>query len=193
MFCILCLTCYNEIMSLFFKKWFKNPFRMGSVVASSSSVGNNFAKQIDLSKPGYIVEVGAGTGTVTQALIDSGIPANRIICFEIESDFCDLLKEKFKGIQVENDDIVNLKKIVSIDQINCIVSTLPFLSLQKSKARQIMDLFADLVKDDIQYLQMAYSPFFHIQLRKSGLQAKKCAYVLKNFPPAYIYNCTVKI
>ncbi len=173
---------------LFFKKWSKNPFRMGSIIPSSLSVGNCFANKIDKDKEGYIIEAGAGTGTITKSLIENGIDENRIISFEIDADFCDLLGKKFSNIRVVNDDILNLKSIIKLEEVNCIVSTLPLLSLGK-KSKEILNLFAEFVENGSDYFQLSYSPFLGMKSKKFGVNLRKSAYVLKNFPPAYIYQC----
>ncbi|QEK37946.1 hypothetical protein FZC35_00935 [Candidatus Cytomitobacter indipagum] len=175
---------------VFFKKWISNPFRMGSIIPSSSGIGFHFAKNIDLNKPGPIIEVGSGTGTVTEALIKSGVPEDRIICFEIEKDFCDILKKKFPKASVYNADILEIENFVdSKTQINSFISTLPFVSLGKQKTDEIMRLFKKFVDEGSDYLQMSYSPFFNSKAKKHGISSRRCSYVLRNFPPAYLYLC----
>ncbi|USO00704.1 MAG: methyltransferase domain-containing protein [Alphaproteobacteria bacterium] len=173
----------------FLKKYLISPLSIGSVVPSSKHVGMAFAKNIDLSKDGVILEIGAGTGTITKSLIDCGIPRNRIVCLEIEEAFCDLLRKRFNGVEVICSDILNLRELVhKIGKINCFVSTLPFISLGKDQTDKILNILKPFVDSGTTYLQMSYSPFFVGKSRKRGLQTKRCGYVWKNFPPAYIYK-----
>ncbi|QEK38571.1 class I SAM-dependent methyltransferase [Candidatus Cytomitobacter primus] len=177
---------------IFLKKWFANPFRMGSIIPSTSSVGKCFAKNINLNKDGFIIEVGSGTGTVTESLIKHGVPEEKIICFEIDNEFCSVLAKKFPKAKVLNRDILHIDDILvelGIDTINSFVSTLPLISLGAEKSTQIMKLFARFVDSGVDYLQMSYSPFFKKKSKKYGLNANKCGYILNNFPPAYLYLC----
>lgn len=165
--------------------------RMGSIIPSSSKIGLQFAKSINLNKDGYIVEIGSGTGTVTEALIKAGIPEERIICFEIEKDFCDLLRKKFPKSSVYHANILEINDYLGADaQVNSLVSTLPLVSLGKKQTKEIIAVFKKFIDNGSDYLQMSYSPFFMRKAKKYGLNSKRCGYIFNNFPPAYLYICT---
>ena len=55
--------------SLFFASWLRAPFKVASIVPSSRHLGAAIADQIDPAHPGWVVELGAGTGPVTERLL----------------------------------------------------------------------------------------------------------------------------
>ncbi len=63
--------------ALFLKRWLRRPFATGAVVPSGRLLAEAMAKAtrtvID-GRPGHIVELGAGTGEVTKALL-AAIPS----------------------------------------------------------------------------------------------------------------------
>ncbi len=44
---------------------------------------------------GLIVELGPGTGPVTQALIETGVAPERLVLVEYDAGFCRLLRQRF--------------------------------------------------------------------------------------------------
>ena len=53
------------------------------------------AAQVDPREPGPIVEIGPGTGPVTEALIARGVPQERLVLVEFNPDFIELLRKRF--------------------------------------------------------------------------------------------------
>ena len=58
---------------LFLRRWAANPLQMGSVVPSSRALGRRIAGLIERSGDEVVVELGAGTGAVSRALLDGGV------------------------------------------------------------------------------------------------------------------------
>ena len=54
---------------LFLASWLRSPMQVGALVPSSGALAHCMAAQVDPSKPGLVVELGPGTGTVTRALL----------------------------------------------------------------------------------------------------------------------------
>ncbi len=55
-----------------------------------------------------VLELGPGTGPVTAALIARGIAPERIVAVEFNPDFCSLLVERFRGLNVVEGDAYDL-------------------------------------------------------------------------------------
>jgi len=63
--------------ALFLKRWLRRPFAMGAVIPSGRLLAEAMARatvQALEGRPGHVVELGAGTGEVTKALLAAGIP-----------------------------------------------------------------------------------------------------------------------
>jgi phospholipid N-methyltransferase len=56
-------------IGLFLKALWQQPRRMGAVVPSSPYLAAAMVKPIDVNAPGYVIEIGAGTGAITRALL----------------------------------------------------------------------------------------------------------------------------
>ena len=79
-------------------------------------------------REGHIVELGPGTGPVTQALLARGIAPERLVLVEYESRFCHLLSERFPGVTIVQGDAYGLKATLDgkvPGKIATVVSSLP--------------------------------------------------------------------
>ena len=57
---------------MFLCEFLRNPGAVGALCPSSERLAARIARQVDLSREGWIVELGAGTGVVTAALLRHG-------------------------------------------------------------------------------------------------------------------------
>ena len=72
----------------FFKTWATSPLKMGAVSPTSRALARLMVEHANPDPTGYTLELGPGTGVVTEALIEAGIPAGRIVSIEYDRDFC---------------------------------------------------------------------------------------------------------
>ena len=63
---------------LFFRQWLRSPKSMGSVIPSSRVLARAVAREVAWQPGQYVVELGGGTGAITQGLIERGIPRDQL-------------------------------------------------------------------------------------------------------------------
>lgn len=56
-----------------FRRWLRNPLMMGSIIPSAPALRRRIAAAAERSLDEYVLDLGAGTGVVTRALLHSGI------------------------------------------------------------------------------------------------------------------------
>src|SRR5208282_5048582 len=94
---------------IFFARWLRNPRTTASIVPSGAALVRLMARQIDPRRPGIVVELGAGTGVITAALLAAGLPAERLIVIERDEVLHRLLQKRFPELLVIRDDAANLR------------------------------------------------------------------------------------
>ena len=100
---------------LIFRRWLKNPRQLGTLAPISVKL-SMLAAQEALShyKPGTpVVEIGAGTGRLTRALLRCGVQAEDLTVVELDKEMCEFLRKSIPGIHVIEGDATHLKKMVS--------------------------------------------------------------------------------
>src|SRR5258707_12647936 len=81
---------------------------------------------------GHVIELGAGTGEVTKALLAAGIAPHRLALVERDPELAGFLRQNFPGPQIIEGDAAHLPGLLvanGVEHIAAVVSSLPLLSL----------------------------------------------------------------
>ena len=68
----------NADASVFFALWLQKPLRIAAANPSGARLADAVGRCIDLKRPGPILELGAGTGSLTQGLVRAGCPPEQV-------------------------------------------------------------------------------------------------------------------
>src|SRR3712207_9553513 len=71
------------------------------------------ASFVDPRIPGPVIELGPGTGPVTDALIRRGVAQDRLVLVEYSPEFCQLLKRRFPKATIIQGDAYDLAETLS--------------------------------------------------------------------------------
>ena len=62
----------------FIRSWLEKPLATGAVTPSGRVLARAMARYVDPDIPGPVIELGPGTGPVTEALLDQGVAQDRV-------------------------------------------------------------------------------------------------------------------
>jgi phosphatidylethanolamine/phosphatidyl-N-methylethanolamine N-methyltransferase len=171
----------------------RSPFKIGGFLPSSRGLAQAMASGVDISRHGAVIELGAGTGVVTHALLKAGISPDKLVVIERDEKLFTLMSSQFPHLNILCADAIELDSVLashSITKINAIVSSLPFLVMPKHVRHAIQHHMATLIGDDGVLIQFTYgpkSPISRGQMRKYHLQGKRMKLVVANVPPAHVW------
>jgi phosphatidylethanolamine/phosphatidyl-N-methylethanolamine N-methyltransferase len=178
----------------FIKRWFDNPKITGAVSPSGRFLARAMASFVDPAASGPIIELGPGTGPVTEALVARGIAQDRLILVEFDPSFCALLKRRFPKARIVQGDAYRLAETLRpiLDEAAaCVVSSLPLLTKpERGRLLLLRDAF-DLMKPNSAFIQFTYGLTSPIPLtnRSNGqrFRAEASHAVWLNLPPARVW------
>ncbi len=177
---------------LFLKQWVKNPKALGSIIPSSESLGKFIFKHIHVTPDEYIVEIGAGTGSLTQTLLHSGIMPERLIVIELDPYLYDFLKKTLPSqVTLICGDARNLPDLLpphAKGHISTIISGIPMVNLTLEEQRQIVDACFITMEENGNLIQFTYTPLSPLPAKRLGLSKKRVGHVLMNIPPATVWK-----
>ena len=180
----------------FIKSWLDNPLLAGAVSPSGRFLARNMASQVDPSLPGPVIELGPGTGPVTEALIQRGVAPERLILVEYDAAFCKLLAGRFPGATIIEGDAYRLGATLAgvlASPAAAVVSSLPLLTKPDAlRLALLADAFA-LMRPDAPFIQFTYGigspiPRKKVQHAMPAFSAESSAPVLLNLPPARVWT-----
>jgi phosphatidylethanolamine/phosphatidyl-N-methylethanolamine N-methyltransferase len=182
---------------LFLKRWLRRPFSMGSVVPSGRLLAEAMARttlEVARNRKGHVVELGAGTGQVTQALLAAGIAPQRLAMVERDPALAAFLRKKFSAPTTVEGDAMRLPELLrksGVGDVAAVVSSLPLLSLPAEVVDGIVrGVFAALPQGGA-LVQFTYGPAPPIPrplregLRLAGTHGAR---IWRNVPPAVVWT-----
>src|SRR5205823_1114330 len=115
----------------FARSLLRNPLAIGAVAPSSPRLSNLIASRVN-STSSSVLELGAGTGSITGALLKQGIEPERLFLIERDPSLVAYLRDRFPGVRVRCGDAVYASHILSsesVGQVKTVVSSLPIRNL----------------------------------------------------------------
>lgn len=168
---------------VFAREWLQAPCLAGAVCPSSCALAKAMADYVP-DGAGLVVDLGAGTGAVVMALLRKGIPPHRIVAVEQSAQLARYLRGRFPEIMVLRGDAARLSRILPKGPVDCIVSSLPLVSLPQAK-REAVVRELKLVLQGRPLVQFSYL-WGGAFLVRNGLMCINSKLVLKNLPPARV-------
>jgi phosphatidylethanolamine/phosphatidyl-N-methylethanolamine N-methyltransferase len=183
--------------ALFLKRWLRRPFSVGAVVPSGPLLAKAMAETTLAclgGRMGHVIELGAGTGEVTKALLAAGIEPHRLALIERDPVLAGFLRQNFPGPQIVEGDAAHLPGLLvanGIEKVAAVVSSLPLLSLPGEVVNEIVQGVFEALPAGAALVQFTYGPKPPVRqvLRdKLGLQSARGPRIWRNVPPAVVWT-----
>ncbi len=175
---------------LFFKRWLANPLQMGSIVPSSPALCRRVVAQTRLKPDQAVLELGAGTGVISKALLASGVPADKLFVVEIVGSMTDHLRQALPGAHVIQGDARQLPDLIPREwhgRIGAVVCGIPLVLLPLAEQRRFIDAI-DAVAPGVGFLHYSYCVTSPLPWKKHRLMPRREAWTPLNFPPASVWR-----
>lgn len=179
----------------FLRQWLRDPVKMASVTPSGRQLAHLMALQLPEGCT-RVVEIGAGTGVFTRALLDHGIAPSQLLLVEINPDLADFLRQRFPGVAVACADARHLDVLarehglLADGKLDAVVSGLGMLSMNSGLRTGILRAAFAVLSDEGRFIQFTYGPASPVRRHERdalGLRVKRVGSAVRNLPPASVY------
>jgi phosphatidylethanolamine/phosphatidyl-N-methylethanolamine N-methyltransferase len=174
----------------FIRTWLEKPLAVGAVTPSGRALARTMAAYVDASVPGAIIELGPGTGPITEALVAQGIDPVRLVLVEFDGTFCRLLRARYPAATVVQGDAYGLKRLLAgliLEPAAAVVSGLPlFTKPLKTRLRLLFEAFG-MMASGAPFVQFTYNAVPPIPTRLDRVRAQASERVWMNIPPARVW------
>jgi phosphatidylethanolamine/phosphatidyl-N-methylethanolamine N-methyltransferase len=177
----------------FLKTLITAPRLTGAVAPSGRALARAMATAIGSPSQGLVVELGPGTGPVTQSLIETGVAPQRLVLVEYDAGFCRLLTRRFAPATVVEGDAYDLPRALAPfagQPIAAIVSSLPLLNQPPPRREKLIgDAFALMGPSGV-FVQFTYGLLSPIprEVCANRYSAVRSRPILLNLPPAFVWT-----
>ena len=175
----------------FLRTLVKDPFSVGALAPSSRRLADSMV--VGMGPGARVIELGGGTGSVTQAILNTGVSPQDLIVIEQNEEFVQLLRERFPHVTVIRANAVSLRHHIAdlTGPADFVVSGLPLMLFPpKRKARLLSQAFRAL-RPGGYFHQFTYGgrcPVERSLLKSLGLEASFLRFTPFNLPPAFVYR-----
>lgn len=184
-------------MILFLRVMFKSPTKVCALTPSSKMLARAMAKGLEISPNETVMELGPGTGALTDQ-IQRILPDDaRYIGIELEPQFVSLLRERFPDLRFEEDTVTSAFQVHAnsgTPPVKAVISGLPISTMPASVIDEIIMNLDQLMGPGTVFRMFQYIHAYHLpsavrfRRRMSSLFSDyRCdAIVVRNLPPAFV-------
>ena len=177
--------------SLFLREWLAHPQRTGSVTPSSPKLAAAMARWLPSDPESFVLELGPGTGAVTQALIEHGLREERLVAIENNPKLARLLRQRFPRAHIITGDAWHLDELLRdrlepIESVGAVISSLPLLNFPAAEADTLAEKIRAILEHGGKWVQYSYhlGNGHHKSATRFHRLASKIVWL--NLPPARV-------
>jgi phosphatidylethanolamine/phosphatidyl-N-methylethanolamine N-methyltransferase len=175
----------------FLKSLKERPRLTGAIAPSGKALSRLMARFVDPADPLPVLELGPGTGVVTDALVARGVGPEKIVAVEYNPDLCLYLAGRFPGAAIIEGDAYDLGKTLPAHQsgpFSAVVSSLPLLTRPYPVRQALIEQALDRMAPGRPVIQFSYSLFAPpVAAVKGRFTVEHSPWVLTNLPPARVW------
>jgi phosphatidylethanolamine/phosphatidyl-N-methylethanolamine N-methyltransferase len=174
----------------FFKGWLDKPKTVGAIMPTSSITARRMASVIDPSSGLPVLELGPGTGVITRAILERGIPPENLYTIEYSEDFVDFLRMEFPDVNVIQGDAFDLDKTLGAFRdlkFDAVVSGVPLLNFPVARRIAYIEGILDRLPEGRPIVQLTYGPLSPVPPGRGNYVVSHLDFVLRNVPPTQLW------
>jgi len=174
----------------FFKSWIRDPVSMGAFAPSGKTLARLMAKGVG---PGArVVELGAGTGTVTAALLANGVDPKDLWLVERDLELLKVLRRRFPRCRVMAADALEIEAhFEEPGTFDFVISGLPLVLFSTERRRRLVEQAFALLKPKGRLHQFTYAgrcPIDRDLRHALRVQSVLLGIAPLNLPPGFVYR-----
>lgn len=167
------------------------PLSVGALAPSSRRLADHMAA--DIAPGSRVIELGAGTGSLTRAILDAGVEPSDLLVVEQNEAFSEIVRKRFPGIGVITGNALGLNRHAGAlpGPADFVVSGLPLLLFTPARKLRLLHQVFSVLSEEGAFHQFTYGgrcPVERAVLRRLGLEAALLRFTPMNLPPAFVYR-----
>jgi phosphatidylethanolamine/phosphatidyl-N-methylethanolamine N-methyltransferase len=175
---------------MFLQTWMKKSKTVGSIWPTSSLMAKRMASVINVGSGLPVLELGPGTGAITEAILATGLKPEKLFAVEYTKVFVDLLQLKFPEINLLHGDAFDLNKTLGNENqilFDCAISGLPLLNFPAAARIAFVEDILNRIPVGRPLVQFSYGPFAPISEKSGHFTVERFDITLRNIPPAQVW------
>jgi phosphatidylethanolamine/phosphatidyl-N-methylethanolamine N-methyltransferase len=182
---------------LFFRRWIKHPLQLGTLAPITANLANLAASSVSNPKGTY-VEIGAGTGRLSRALLYQGVKPENLALVDLDKFFCDFLRQTLPSIlkseekmpHIIEGDAAHLPSILPshfVGNVDIVFSVIPLMYIPPTARQTIIEAAFKVLKPGGSIIHITYNPRSPLDFMRN-LNQRRYGQVWLNLPPGFVWR-----
>jgi phosphatidylethanolamine/phosphatidyl-N-methylethanolamine N-methyltransferase len=163
----------------------RNPFQMGAVWPSSPALARAMAQWLPEDAQHPILELGPGTGIVTEELLAAGLAEERLVAVEKSPVLARSLQARFPKARILSGDALEIQKLLQGQRVGAVFSGLPLKVFRPDQVRRLADQIHHCLLPGAPWVQFSYQLVSN-RAPAPAFRSTASQVVWLNFPPAKV-------
>lgn len=176
------MSIHNPIT--FFKRFLASPIAVGAILPTSLATARVMVSPI--APDGRVLEMGAGTGSITQGILEHIKDPHQLTAVEIDPELADEFRKNFPNVNLIVGDAEDALRASA--PFDAIISGVPFTWMNAAKRDRMFELVKQRLNPGGVFVVISYSLVSKTNLENS-FRDVKLNFSPLNLPPAVIYIC----
>lgn len=181
----------------FVEAFIREPLSVGAFWPSSRDLAVAVANACEFAGGDTVVELGPGTGSFTELLLQRLHGRGRLLALELSETNIAELRRRFPHCETIHDSAENLPQHLNGKRAKCVVSGLAWGNMMPTMQDRIFNAMLKSLAPNGQFVAFAYvhARFFPTTIRFRRLMFRNfkrvelTPIIWRNLPPAYVYRC----
>lgn len=176
---------------IFFRTWLRHPKQLSAVLPSGPLVARAVGEAVELARPGMVLELGGGSGSLTRGILAAGCPADRLLVVEREPVLAEVIRRRFPALEVVEGDAGDCDSLLrerGIERLASVVSSLPMRWFPEELQRRILLPCLERLGEGGSVLQITNRLSSPVKPVLPGLEGERIASVWLNFLPMHLWR-----
>lgn len=174
----------------FLRGLIETPKTVGAILPTGPVMAARMASVVRPDQPLRVLELGPGTGVITEAILKTGLVPEKLVCVEYSQDFARHLRQRYPAVTVLTGDAFALRHTLGAhadETFDCVVSALPLLNFTPEERSGLIDALLDRVPPGRPVIQFSYGPRSPVPPLRGRFTTERYDFVLRNVPPAQLW------
>ena len=182
---------------LFFRRWLKHPFQVGTLAPITPKLARLAAQAVS-NPDGLYVEIGAGTGRLSRALLQQGVKPENLALVELDPFFCSFLNQTLPSVLepdqslpfVIEGDAAKLPDLLPahfIGQVDVVFSVIPLMYIPTSVRQAIIEAAFQVLKPGGVIIHVTYNARSPLSFMPN-LHQHRLGQLWLNLPPGFVWH-----
>lgn len=175
-------------LALFLGQLIRRPTEIRAIAPTARAAAREMARLVTPDMTA-VAEIGAGTGTITRAILDRGLAPEALELYELNAAFCERLRGLYPRSVVHN---LPAQEMVNVGRrgLDAVISGVPTLPMPDALQAAIVGAALSMMKPGAPFVQITYGaapPLSEAVRAQFGLRHSRSRRIWRNLPPAQVY------